>query len=428
MGLSMAFARAHVVGAGLAGLNAATLLAQAGLAVSLSDSAARAGGRCRSYFDPSLGLTIDNGNHLVLASNPAVKAFRERIGAHEPLAGPKHADFAFADLGTGERWNLRINDGAIPWWVAVPSRRIPGTGIADYLPLGKLLLGKGEQTIGDLIATKGPVWDRMLAPVLLAVLNTDVASSSAVLAANVLKETLAKGGLASAPRIAMPTLGAAFIDPAIAWLGGKGCDLATGRRLKAIKTEANRVSALVWNDGEEDVAPDAAVVLAVPAWVAGDLVPGLTVPDDHRAIVNAHFACQPPKGAPEMLGLINATSEWLFTHPDRVSVTISAADRLVDTPREELARTIWAEVAQALGLPADTPLPPWQIVKEKRATFAATPAQERLRPKQHTAFTNLFLAGDWVDTGLPATIEGALRSGDTAARLVLGQRLVYGRG
>jgi hypothetical protein len=88
VGLSMVFARAHVVGAGLAGLNAATLLAEAGLAVSLSDRRRGRAGRCRSYFDPSLGLTIDNGNHLVLASNPAVKAFRERIGAHEPLAGP----------------------------------------------------------------------------------------------------------------------------------------------------------------------------------------------------------------------------------------------------------------------------------------------------------------------------------------------------
>jgi hypothetical protein len=97
---------------------------------------------------------------------------------------------------------------------------VPGTGIADYLPLGKLLLGKGAQTIGDVIPTKGPVWDRMLAPVLLAVLNTDPAISSAVMAANVLKETLAKGGLASAPRIAMPTLGAAFVDPAVDWLGG----------------------------------------------------------------------------------------------------------------------------------------------------------------------------------------------------------------
>jgi uncharacterized protein with NAD-binding domain and iron-sulfur cluster len=128
-----------------------------------------------------------------------------------------------------------------------------------------------------------------------------------------------------------------------------------------------------------------------------------------------------------MLGLLNSTSEWVFTHPDRISVTISAADRLVDAPREELARTIWAEVAKALGM-GDVPLPPWQIVKEKRATFAATPAQDALRPGQRTAFDNLFLAGDWVQTGLPATIEGALRSGDSAARLVLGQRLVYGRG
>ena len=423
----MAFTRAHVVGAGLAGLNAATVLAQAGLAVSLSDSAARAGGRCRSYFDPSLGLTIDNGNHLVLASNPAVKAFRARIGAHEPLAGPLHADFAFADLASGEHWQVRISDGPIPWWVAVPGRRVPGTRMADYLPLGKLLLARAGQTIGAVIRPAGAVWDRLLAPVMLAVLNTDPAASSAVLAANVLKETLAKGGLASAPRIAMPTLGAAFIDPALGWLAERGCTLATGRRLKAIRCEGDRVVALVWADGEEAVAPDAAVVLAVPAWVAVDLVPGLTVPDEHRAIVNAHFAMAPPPGAPEMLGVLGATTEWIFTHPDRISVTISAADRLVDAPREALARTIWGEVAAALGL-GDAPVPPWQIVKEKRATFAATPAQDARRPGQRTAYANLFLAGDWVQTGLPATIEGALRSGDSAARLVLGQSLVYGPG
>jgi hypothetical protein len=102
-----------VVGAGLAGLNAATVLAQAGLPYR-SAIRRRGPGALPLYFDPSLGLTIDNGNHLVLASNPAVKAFRARIGADEPLAGPPHAEFAFADLGTGERWTLRINDGPIP--------------------------------------------------------------------------------------------------------------------------------------------------------------------------------------------------------------------------------------------------------------------------------------------------------------------------
>ena len=84
---------------------------------------------------------------------------------------------------------------------------------------------------------------------------------------------------------------------------------------------------------------------------------------------------------------------------------------------EELARLIWADVTRALGFSAD--MPAWQIVKEKRATFAATPAQDARRPGAPTRWRNLFLAGDWTQTGLPATIEGALRSGETAAALAL---------
>ena len=85
-------------------------------------------------------------------------------------------------------------------------------------------------------------------------------------------------------------------------------------------------------------------------------------------------------------------------------------------PREDLARTIWAEVATLTGLPAA--LPPWQIVRERRATFAATPAQDARRPDAETAWRNLVLAGDWTNTGLPATIEGAIRSGNRAAGLI----------
>jgi predicted NAD/FAD-dependent oxidoreductase len=116
-----------------------------------------------------------------------------------------------------------------------------------------------------------------------------------------------------------------------------------------------------------------------------------------------------------MLGLLGSTSEWVFTHPDRISVTVSGADRLMDSGREELAR-LWARWRGA-GITGD--LPRWQIVKEKRATFAATPAQDALRPPTQTRWRNLFLAGDWVQNGLPSTIEGALRSGEAAARLVL---------
>jgi uncharacterized protein with NAD-binding domain and iron-sulfur cluster len=97
-------------------------------------------------------------------------------------------------------------------------------------------------------------------------------------------------------------------------------------------------------------------------------------------------------------------------------VTISCADRLLDVAREHLAEQIWQEVAAVTGLPAAMPL--WQIVRERRATFAATPAQNARRPGARTRWSNLFLAGDWTQTGLPATIEGAIRSGYRAADLV----------
>jgi len=98
-------------------------------------------------------------------------------------------------------------------------------------------------------------------------------------------------------------------------------------------------------------------------------------------------------------------------------VTISAGDELIDRPREELASEIWREVAALTGLPPE--LPPARVVKEKRATFAATPGQNAKRPLARTRWANLALAGDWVRTGLPATIEGAARSGDAAASLAL---------
>jgi len=136
--------------------------------------------------------------------------------------------------------------------------------------------------------------------------------------------------------------------------------------------------------------------------------------------VNAHFRFDPPKDMPPILGVVGGLVEWLFAFPQRLSVTVSNADRLVDMPREELAQAIWRDICKAGGVRDE--LPPWQIVRERRATFEATPEQNALRPGASTNWKNLFLAGDWTNTGLPATIEGSVRSGDRAADLVLTMR------
>jgi hydroxysqualene dehydroxylase len=407
--------KAFVVGAGLAGLSAATILAARGAAVTLVEAAGQAGGRCRSYFDAAIGGVIDNGNHLVLSGNRAVRDYSVRIGARDSLVGPPRAAFAFLDMRNGARWMLRPNEGRIPFWVTRPQRRVPGTKAVDYAKYAPLFWADKNIRIGDVIKDRGPLWEKLMRPFLLAVLNTEPEESSAALAGTVLRETLAKGGRYYRPRIAHPTLTAAFIDPALRFLASKSASLQTGTRLRGLTFNGHHAIALETTEATLPVASGDAVVLAVPPWAAVDLVPGLTVPKEFRAIVNAHFKIPSPANAPAMLGVIGGTAEWIFTFSDRISVTVSGADAIVDQDREDLAIRIWADVTKALNI--NVPIPAWQIVKEKRATFAATPAQDARRPVAKTQWHNLFLAGDWTQTRLPATIEGALRSGETAAAL-----------
>jgi squalene-associated FAD-dependent desaturase len=404
-----------VVGAGLAGLAAAVTAAAVGSDVVVYEAAGQAGGRCRSYYDATLDGIIDNGNHLVLSGNPAVHSFLKMVGARDALAGPERAEFSFADLQSGARWRLRPNEGLLPWWIFSAARRVPGTTPLDYLRLGGLLAASPNASVADLVPCEGPLWEKMMGPVLLAILNTDPKKGSARLAAAVLKETMAKGGRAYRPRIAHPNLGAAFIEPALKTLTDRRALVHFGQRLRRIVYDHDAILALEFPENTVPVSPEDRVVLAVPPWVAKDLVPGLSVPTDFRAIVNAHFKIAPPPDAPAILGVIGGTAEWIFSFPDRISVTVSGADAIVDQGREDLACTLWGDVAKALGLPPV--LPVWQIVKEKRATFAATPEQDALRPPAKTQWKNLVLAGDWTQTGLPATIEGALRSGFKAASL-----------
>jgi squalene-associated FAD-dependent desaturase len=412
----VAGARVHVVGAGLAGLSAAVTLAGRGMPVVLSDAARQAGGRCRSYHDGVLDMEIDNGNHLVLSGNQAVGRYLSAIGAEDRVVGPARAEFPFFDVATGRSWTLRPNDGPIPWWALVAGRRVPGTRLADYLAVATLMRRHAGRRIDEVLPCRGLLWEKFLRPVLVSALNTAPEEGSADLAGAVMRETFAKGGSSIRPRVAMPSLTGAFVEPALQRLRQSGAEIRLGRRLSALKLEDGRVSGLTFSDGEEPVGPEDRVILAVPPWTAQELLPDLTVPDAFCAIVNAHFKIAPPAGAPLLVGLVGGTAEWVFAFPDRLSVTVSAADRLVDMDTQELTALLWRDVAAVHRL--DGPPPPCRIVKEKRATFAATPAQDARRPACPTRWTNLFLAGDWTATGLPATIEGALRSGEKAAALV----------
>jgi len=410
-------ATVHIIGAGISGLAAAVRLANAGCQVQLHEATQQAGGRCRSYFDAATQLTIDNGNHLLLSGNHHAVAYARSIGTESGLVGPVRAQFPFIDLTTGQRWQLDLGLGRLPLWMFDAARRVPDTGLFDYLALIPLIWAAPGRLIGDTIPCKGLLYQRLVQPLLLAALNVDPPEGSAGLAGAVVRETLLMGGQACRPLIARQGLSAVLVEPAIRLLQEKGAGVHFGHELRAFGLSEGEVASLQFGDESVAIAPGDAVVMAVPPRPAAALLPGLKTPIKFRAIVNAHFRFEPPAQMPALTGVVGGLVEWLFAFPQRLSVTVSNANRLVDMPREQLARAIWQDICQAAGIQGE--LPPWQIVRERRATFEATPEQNALRPDAVTGWKNLFLAGDWTDTGLPATIEGSVRSGNRAADLVL---------
>jgi squalene-associated FAD-dependent desaturase len=361
-------------------------------------------------------LRIDNGTHILLSGNRAALGFLNEIGASAKMRGAISASFPFIDLATGERWSLDLGNSRLPLWMFSGSARAPATRALDYLALARLMWPGPDVPLAELISPKGMAYERVLRPFLLAALNIEPDIGSAALARAVLAESIAAGGKACRPYLAPRGLAAAFVEPALAFLQARGAEVRFTDQLHQFVFTNDAISGLDFGDRVVDIAPDDRVVLAVPVYAAGALVPALPTPQEYRAIINAHFRVIPPPDLPAMTGVVNGVAEWIFAFEDRICVTISGADRYLRHNRDEIAAMIWRDVERVAGVSGT--MPPWQIVRERRATFAATPAQNARRPGAITRWRNLVLAGDWTDTGLPATIESAVRSGNRAADIV----------
>lgn len=411
----------YIVGAGLAGLSAAVRLVQAGFQVVVLEAAPHAGGRCRSFDDPVLECRIDNGSHLLLSGNRSTLSYVDAIGSTNELWQAGEAAFPFLDLRNGSQWQVRLNDGSIPWWIASPSRRVPGTSIRDYTVPLRMAVASKDTTVAD-IASEGMLYERFLEPLTVAALNAIPSRASAHLLWQAMAESFLKGGRYCRPMIAKQGVSEALVLPAVAYLEANGVAIQSGVRVKGLEWSGNTATRLVTTQGAYEVGPFDQVVLAVPPSHLRRLMPALSVPDDQSTILNAHFRLPgevAPPGVPSFLGLLGGTSQWLFLRNDVASVTISAADQLglSDLPEKQLLETVWREVQMALDGSVEC-YRSARLIREKRATFDQSPAGVAARPSTDIGMTNLFLAGDFTRTGLPATIEGAIRSGELAAKAV----------
>src|SRR5580704_6069235 len=253
----------HIIGAGISGLSAAVRLANAGYKVDVHEATQQTGGRCRSYFDAATNLTIDNGNHLLLSGNRHAVAYARSIGTEAGLVGPARAQFPFVDLSTGQRWQLDLGDGRLPLWVFDEARRVPDTGLLDYLALMPLIWAGPDKLVGKSIPCKGTLYQRLVQPLLLAALNVDPPEGSAGLAGAVVRETLLAGGQACRPLIARDGLSAVLVEPAIRLLRDKGASVRFGHELRKFGLASGRVAELRFGGDTVAIGDNEAVILAV---------------------------------------------------------------------------------------------------------------------------------------------------------------------
>jgi squalene-associated FAD-dependent desaturase len=416
--------KVYVIGAGLAGLSASVYLTQAGFEVILFESAGHAGGRCRSFEDQHLELEIDNGNHLILGANKDIFSYLSLLGVdidHAFRILP--AEFHIVDLQNQFVDGINTGNARIPWWIFNKNQRLRNTSWVDYLDLLKLFFARKTSAVTDVINTRKPVFKKLIEPLTLAIMNTPANQASAKVLATALGRIFGyKNGFL--PFVSQQGLSKIFVQPALQLLRSNKVSIFFNHILKELIIDQEKPK-LIFANRVIDLDPRDRVVLAVPPNIVQKLNFPTIYPNEYESILNGHYKVDlnlfPKINAdiPKMIGVIGGLSDWLFIKQGMISTTKSAANNVDVT---DYANKNWVNVQQTVQLLYGITLPEFlksRIIVEKRATFLQNPHNcFNNRPEAKTHVPNFYLAGDWTNTGLPVTIEGAILSGKSVAKLI----------
>jgi squalene-associated FAD-dependent desaturase len=421
--------RAAVIGGGLAGLAAAVRFAQRGVAVTILESRQRLGGRAGSFTDPVTGQLIDACQHAAMGCCTEFFTFCRTVGIAKHLERQPKLHFLTAD---GRRSVFKADPWPAPFHLG---RALMG---AHYLtPVEKLRVGWGLACmLRERSDIDPPLLDwlnrhrqtprtiaRFWATVLVSALNESVDR----LGFKYARKVFVEGFMATRDgfEVWLPTvpLGRLYGEELLAWFAAHGVEVRLNAAVKRIHVSDNGVSHLELRDGSELQADK--YVCAVPFERFDDLLPAARGAGAPRSgelqpspITSVHLWFDRPVLDLPHAVLVDCLGQWAFDRGSGyVQVVISAAR---DLDRTNLPQSIAAEVRTLFPAARSATLLRSKVVTEHTATFSAVPGIDSHRPSQRTAIRNLFLAGDWTQTGWPATMEGAVRSGFLAADAAAG--------
>ena len=429
---------AIVVGGGLAGITAALDLADAGLRVTLLEVRPRLGGAAYSFERDD--LEVDNGQHVFLRCCTDYRALLKRLGVEgdttlqERLSIPVLAPGgAHATLRRGGmRAPLHLVGSLAGYPFLTPAERLRTARVAIAMSrLDREDPALDEQSFGDWLRQRGEsaaalesLWNLLALPTL----NLHANDASLALAATVFQIGLLESADAGDVGYARVPLSRLHSDPAERALRAAGVEVRTRIRARGLSAADGRVTV------DSDAGPLEAglAVLAVPHLRAAGLLPEGAVPQQieqlgSSPIVNLHVIYDRPVTDLAFAAGVRTPVQWFFDRTassglergQHLAISLSGADREMDKTGGELREEYLPALQELLPAARNARVEDFFVVRENTATFRSTPGVQKLRPGPHTGVRGVFLAGAWTDTGWPATMEGAVRSGHAAARAAL---------
>ncbi len=431
-----------VVGAGVAGISAALNLAEKGFEVHLFEQKNSIGGRLSSIYDNFSEEYIDNGQHLLIGAYHNFLQFLQKIKVDSQIQAQKSLKVKFIDaLGSIDILDTSLFKGKLG--VIFGFLRLKNIDLIDKINLIIFLI-KIQFNISNfenlncleylrLNNQSQNMIMRFWDPLILAILNNSPENSSAELLTNSLKNAFFSKSDNSKlifPKTDLNSLIQNFI-PLFENYNGK---IYLNHKIKKINIVDSQIKSIEVNDNEYvfdeyifAVTPNVLMKILSSEQVRNnfDYLEKFT----YSPIISAYFWFDKPVFFEKFAATLNTKIQWIFNRrailnpakfklPESLSVTISNAENITNSPNSEISNTIFEELKHLLAIPNDTKLLHSRVIKELMATIAITPDVEKIRPNAITAITNLYLAGDWTNTKLPATIEGACLSGLTAANLI----------
>jgi squalene-associated FAD-dependent desaturase len=439
-----------VIGGGFAGLSAAVALCRRGLAVTLLEQRPELGGRAYSFIDEQIGDTVDNGQHVMMGCYDQALSFLNTIGAADRLVfqdnmtvemiapggrrarlraarlpGPAHmvqAIMRYAHLRLIERVSLLVAGARI---LAMLRR--------ERLQLERCSVSGLMDRLGQSEAARRTFWY----PLTIAALNEEPPRASAALLAEVLRRAFFGRRRNSAFVYASVGLSELYCTPSKSYIERRGGSLITHAAVAAVELNGGgQVAKVRLREGREISAdyfvsaiPWGALLRILPAAVAENAFFSRLNQLSSSPIICTHLWLDRPVIDAPFVGFIDTTTQWLFNKdviwarrregvPAHLSFVISGARSLIERPNQDLAAQVVSDLHATIPLARHAKVLRALVIKEKQATMAPSPESCAIRPPCITPLPNLFLAGDWVQTGLPATIESAVTAGHNAASAV----------